>query len=224
MNSKRRAVVVGFFLLLAVSVLLLSGARWNGSLRIRGRGRSTRTAPFENHAPVRGGSENRTTQVRREPVASPGNNSPSNSANHTERSSSIATSAVVEPAPNSPISVPSGAQAAPADRSGLPSVIRSAIREVIPRIERCYQSALIEAPSLQGSLTLELEIGPTGEADLAQAIAPNFVQQGQSGGAERFLECIDLNVSDFQIPAQYVTEGRLMVRYPIELSAGEDGI
>jgi hypothetical protein len=109
----------------------------------------------------------------------------------------------------------------------LAAQLRSAIRGVQPAIRACYEASLRGDERLAGRIVLELEVQPDGRVALGQVAEDELV--GRAGplegpGRTVLVGCIEaaLGSLEFELPPD--TTGVTMVRYPIVLSPGAEGI
>lgn len=104
------------------------------------------------------------------------------------------------------IAAPSAALAQDSDQA---TAIRETVRAHTPEVRMCYESALADAPDLEGKVEVRFTINPDGTVSGSEVAASSL----QSAVAER---CVLSAVDGWRFPTQ--ADGPTVVRYPFRFS------
>ncbi len=123
-----------------------------------------------------------------------------------------------------PTSSPTQSASGGGEAPGLPTpdpldkeYVRAQVRELVPMIQECYESALADEATLAGTLTVEFTIG--GEPDVGGLVeTSNVVGEDSTITNAQMVEC----VRETMYGAQFVAPtdgGQVVVRYPFKFSS-----
>ncbi len=91
-----------------------------------------------------------------------------------------------------------------------PRIVRDAVRRRVAQVRGCYERGLVYDHDLSGRVSVELEIGPSGDVD-------HLTVHDDSLGSRRVVSCIEEQLESLSFPSFDGCES-VVVRYPFRFS------
>lgn len=91
-----------------------------------------------------------------------------------------------------------------------PAQVRATIREYVPRVQRCYNAALGQAPGTAGELELRLDVDGTGQVTAVE------ISRNTTGSTE-LAPCVVAAVAEIRFPAPR-GNAPLVLNYPLRFT------